>query len=263
MANNSGLSRRAALRQQQEMEARQSRNRRVVGVVLAAVGVAVVAILGVVVWQTIAKNNVAVGPQQQPVSVTSNGGIAWKGTGTPGADVPHLVVYEDYQCPACAYYEETYGAALDTLVNEGKITVEFVTANFMETKIGNDSSTRAAIAAAAADSVGKFREYQKLVFANQDPNGRGYTDQQLRVDFPAQVGITGDDLVKFQQLYDTRAFADFVKSANEKFNTSGFTSTPTYAVNGKKLVFADEASQQMLIQPTPEDLLRAITEANG
>lgn len=262
MANNSGLSKRAALRQQQEMAERQARQRKLLGIVLGAIALVVVGVLAVVVWQTVARNNVAVGEQQTPPNATSGGGIAFKGTGTPGEGVPHVTIYEDYQCPTCAVYEEHYGNAVDELVNSGKITVEFVTANFMEDKIGNDSSTRPAIAAAAADAVGKFREYQKVAFSHQSPSGAGYTDQQLRVDFPAQAGITGEDLVTFQKLYDERAFADFVKKADEAFTASGFGGTPTYAVKGKKLEFSNQA-QEVLIQPTADDLLRAINEANG
>ena len=40
-------------------------------------------------------------------------------------------------------------------------------------------------------------------------------------------------------------------------------STPTYMVNGKKLVFYDEEKKEVLIEPTADDLLNAIEEANG
>lgn len=91
----------------------------------------------------------------------------------------------------------------------------------------------------------------------------GVTDQQLRVDFPTAAGITGADLTKFQGLYDSRAFGDFVASANNQFIVDKIPGTPAFKVGDVQLKFIDETTEEVLIQPTPEDLLRAITEANG
>ena len=165
--------------------------------------------------------------------------------------------------PACANMYESYGTALYQLVDEGKITLEYRIATFLESRLGNTSSTDASMAAMAADAVGKFREYHGVVYTNQPQEGLGYTTQQLRVDFPAKTGITGDDLKKFQELYDTRAFADFVKNAGEQFYKNNIGGTPTYMVGSKQLQFYDQATKTVLIQNTPDDLLRAINEANS
>ena len=272
MANSSGLSRRAALRQQQELEDRRKRTNRVIGIGLGIVALAVVAILAVVVLQTLAKSgNSTAGPstgqtadQQTPPNATESFGINITSKGTPAAaDAPHLVIYEDFQCPACANMYESYGTALYQLVDEGKITLEYRIATFLESRLGNTSSTDASMAAMAADAVGKFREYHGVVYTNQPQEGLGYTTQQLRVDFPAKTGITGDDLKKFQELYDTRAFADFVKNAGEQFYKNNIGGTPTYMVGSKQLQFYDQATKTVLIQNTPDDLLRAINEANS
>ena len=233
--NNSGLSKRAALRQQQELEARDARNKKILAIVLGAIALAVVVVLGIVVFQTLSKNNQTAGEQLTPPNGNDKGGIALKSAQTqPAAGVPHVTVYEDYQCPACASREEAYGPAIEQLIDSGKITLEVSTTYFLDDKLGNDSSQRASMAAAAADAVGKYREMHKVIYANQpEHEGTGYTDQQLRVDFPAQAGITGEDLATFQKLYDERAFADFVKKADEAFTASGFGGTPTYAVKGK------------------------------
>lgn len=263
MSNNSGLSRRAALRQQQEQEERHKRNSRVLGIGLGVVALAVVAILAIVIVQTLGRNQAQTADQLTPPNATADNGIAAPSKDVqPAADAPHVVIYEDFQCPACAAYTENYGPALYQLVDAGKITVEYRMATFLEERMGNDSSTRPSIAAAAADAVGKFREYHKVVYANQPQEGVGFTDQQLRVDFPAQAGITGDDLTKFQEQYDTRAYADFAKKMSAMFGKSGMTGTPSYVVNGKKLEFYDASTQTVTIQNTPDDLLRAITEAN-
>lgn len=263
MANNSGLSKRAALRQQQEMEERKKRQTRIVGATLGAIGLVVVVVLAIVIFQQIGKNQAQTANQQTPPNATADAGIKLASDATPAEDVPHVVVYEDFQCPACAAREESYGPAFEALVDEGLITMEFRFATFMEGRMLNDSSTRPAIAASAADAVGKFREFHSLTFANQSESGAGYSDQLLRVDIPAAIGIEGDDLVKYQELYDTKAFADFVEDSNKAFENSKASATPSYMIGDDQLAFFDQGTQQVLIQPTPDDVMRAINELVG
>ncbi|MCC2592584.1 DsbA family protein [Tessaracoccus sp. OS52] len=264
MANNSGLSKRAALKQQQELEERRKRNSRILGFSLGGIGLVVVVIVAIVIFQTIGQSGSRSENQIAPPNATEGYGIELVSQDAePAADAPHVVLYEDFQCPACKAREEAYGPAFNQLIDQGEITLEIRFATFLEINHGNDASTRAAQAAAAADSVGKFREYHSYVYSQQGVNTAGYSDQQLRVDFPAAVGIEGEDLTKFQELYDTEAFADFVENSNEMFNTEGIGSTPTYLVGDKRLEFFDTTTEEILIQPTPDDVLRAIKELAG
>lgn len=262
MANNAGPSRREAMRlKAQAEEARGRRNARILWISLAAVAVAVIVILALVISQTVAKQGPSA-DQQTPPNATDTYGIELKSKDAePAADAPHLKIYEDPQCPGCASTEQAFGPAVLQLVDEGKITAEVITAHFLDNNLRNDASERAANAMAAADAVGKFREYHTVVFENQPPEtpgSEGYTEQQLRVDFPSSAGIEGDDLTTFQELYDGRAFADFVEKSNDQFTLDKISSTPTYMVDGTKLEFF--SGQQPVIEPTPEDLFRAINE---
>ncbi|WP_185975575.1 DsbA family protein [Tessaracoccus rhinocerotis] len=264
MANNSGLSKRAALRQQQELEERRKRNSRILGFSLGGIGLVVIVILAIVIVQTLGQNREQTASQQTPPNATEGFGIEIVSQDAePAEDAPHVVVYEDFQCPACAAREEAYGPAFHELIDRGEITLEIRYATFMEINAMNDSSTNSSMAAAAADAVGKFREYHSHVYSQQSSNGAGYSDQQLRVDFPAAVGIEGEDLTKFQELYDSKAFAEFVKNSNEMFNEEQIGSTPTYLVGDQRLEFFDQDTQEVLIQPTPDDILRAIEETIG
>lgn len=264
MANTSGMSRRAVLRQQQEKEEeRAKRNRRILFAALVAVALVVVAILAVVIVQSIGDDQETSANQQTPPNATAEAGImVTSRDAEPADDAPHLVLYEDYQCPACAMYEETYAAPTMDLVDSGDITLEIRAAYFLDGMLQNDSSERAALAAAAADQVGKYREYHAVVYENQPSEGVGYTDQQLRMDFPAQAGITGQDLTTFQELYDSKAFQDFVDASDQTFTDEGIGGTPTYMVGDTKLEFTNDKNE-VVIEPTAEDLLRAITEANN
>ena len=258
MANNSSLSKRAALRQQQELEERNKRNRRILGAGIGLAVVTVVVVLAIVIVQALTSRVEVTAEQQTPPNATANHGILYNGV-EPSDDVPHLVVWEDFQCPWCKVYEDTFGPTFHQLAADGKITIELRTATFLDGTSGDDSH-RAALAAAAADAVGKFAEYHDVVYANQPEEGVGFTDEQLRVDFAEQAGITGDDLTKFQDLFDSRAFETWVTEAAERFTTDQIGSTPTYLVAGTKLEFTDDAGNA-LIQPTEESFMAAVNEA--
>lgn len=249
MANNSGLSKRAALRQQQELEERRKRNSRILGFSLGGIGLVVIVILAIVIVQTLGQNREQTASQQTPPNATEGFGIEIVSQDAePAEDAPHVVVYEDYQCPHCSEYEQAYGPLFEQLVDSGQITMEIRNATFMEINLMNEASTNAARAAAAADAVGKYREYHSHVMSQQSPSGAGYSDQQLRVDFPAAVGIEGEDLTKFQELYDTQAFADFVEDSNGKFQSEGISGTPAYYVGDTKFEPGGQTSAEGLMQ---------------
>lgn len=151
-----------------------------------------------------------------------------------GANVPLVEEYLDYQCPACRHADRVFGARLAELARKGVIRLEFHAMTFLDTNLRNDSSTRAAIAAACADTVGAYSAYHRVIFANQpDHEGTGYLDSQLRSDFPALAHITVRQLRTFQKCYDSRATATFVAGINRAANAAGVRRTPTLRFNGK------------------------------
>lgn len=258
MANNSNLSKRAALRQQQELEERQQRNRRMLVMGLSALTVVLVAVVTIVVVSVWKKQS----DTTAPPNATAGHGIQLQSKGTqPTADAPHVVIYEDYQCPACKVREHEFGDVVTQLIDEGRITAEIRTAYFLDDVNRQDnfkSSSRAALAAAAADSVGKYREYHKVIFDNQPHEGQGFTDEQLRGDFAAQAGITGEDLTAFHKAYDEKTYEAFAERSYRAMSDNNITGTPTFTVDGKTLVFVDEKTKQVLIEPNAESFMAAI-----
>jgi len=126
----------------------------------------------------------------------------------------------------------------------------------------NDASLRSAIGNAAAAVVGKYREYHEAVYAHQPPHeGDGYSDDLLRNQIPAQIGLTGDDLTKFQKLYDSRATQQFVENATKKALEDGYTSTPTYLVNGTQISLMGQNGPNTEL--TEDALLSALKQAAG
>ncbi|HJE51702.1 MAG TPA: DsbA family protein [Tessaracoccus flavescens] len=261
MANNSSLSKRAALRQQQELDERNKRNKRILTAGIGLLAVIALVVVAIVVTQAISRRTTVTEAQQTPPNATENYGILINGK-APQEGVPHVVIWEDFQCPGCKARELQYGPIQEKLVDDGKITLEIRAAHFLDGQgVTGGDSHKAAMAAAAADAVGKFREYHAVVYQNSTEGRGAFPDNKLRDEFAKLAGIEGDDLKKFQELYQTRAFFDWTDNANTKFGVDQIPSTPTYLVSGQRLEFYDEATQAVLIEPTEESMMAAINEA--
>jgi len=257
MNNRSSASRRAALKQQQEAQARAQRTNRMLIIAVAVVAVVVVAIVGVVLAQSMGEQTRSDAAQVQPANATEQFGVEpYAGKAKDGA--PHVVVYQNYLCGACKVSSDLFHASFESLADKGEIRLEFRQLAFA-TKTSDDSF-RAAMAVAAAGVVGKWTQYNDEVYANfPTQQGLAYPDELLREQIPAKVGITGDDLTRFQQLYDAQATEKFVRDTIEQSGRDGITHTPTIKVNGKEVQFRD-ASGQPSVQLTDEAILAKITE---
>lgn len=233
----SNHSRREALRAQQRAKAEAERKKRILTVVALVVGlIVVIGGGGFLIYlnrESITASPGAGGTEVPPNANQDRSGIIVN-PGKAKAGAPVFVVYQDYQCPWCKTFDVALSPTLRARADAGQIQLEYHTMTFLDANLRNDASTRAARAAACADVVGAYADYHDVIYANQPQNeGVGYSDQQLRVAFPAQAGITGDNLTKFQRCYDTKAMAGFVTGTNEKAQRAGVTGTPTFFLNGK------------------------------
>ncbi|MDR1237188.1 MAG: DsbA family protein [Propionibacteriaceae bacterium] len=217
------------------------------------IGVIVLAVVGSAITVAMLVQNANVAPADPagfpPNATANNDGIAFN----QAEGVPVVEIYSDYQCPWCGRLEKTYGSAFTQLAAEGKIQLINHTKTFLDPSLGNDSSTNAAIGAACADFAGVFPGYHAAVFANQpEQEGDGYPVELLRDTIPAQLGLTGETLTAFQQCYDTRATAGFVRQVDEAAMAAGVGSTPTVKVNGNEL------DLNKLFETQPADLMSLI-----
>ncbi len=262
---------RAQLRQQQA-EAQKLRKRRTTAIIIgAALAVIVIVIVtSIALFQNAAKNKVPQLSEGQikPPSAVDNAIVTAAEKPKPDALDVHL--FADYQCGHCANLERILAPALDQLVQDGDIKLHTHTMLFMEIGADNTSSTRGAIGSACADTVGKYRPYHEKVFDNQprEATKRGaewYSDELLRNQLPKEIGITGEDLTKFQSCYDGRKTEEFVRNVDEAASKYKHTnvkgtevpkvnSTPTLIVNGKQVNLAN------LQGPDAESLLKLFKE---
>lgn len=222
-----------------------------VGVVVVVV-LAVAAVVGVLIYNnqknaTEGKDIQAARPDTSQQSdataatATRDGGVVT--VGSPDAKVT-LDVYEDFLCPACRAFEETYGNAIQKHVADGTVQVRYHMLPMLNERSDPPGySMDSANAGLCAADAGKFPEFHKSLFNDQPEEGsRGWDRQQL-AKLGADLGITDakfkscvvdgtyDDLV--QENFDKVKAADYLQQEFPD-GQKGF-GTPTLAV-GEKVV---------------------------
>lgn len=233
----------------QEASGMDPRVKRIAVAGVAIVSAVVVVLLAVLLFQSATGRQPApTGGSENPPNATAGYGILLAGA-QPTNGVPHVVIFGEYQCPACAAVDSMFGPIVSELVADGRMTAEVRTAHFKDGGAPDGPSKQAALAAAAADAVGHFDAYHAALFAGQET---GFPTEFLRDQLPAAIGMTGDDLARFKQLFDARAFDAFTEGGDASLELAGVTGTPTYLVNGQQLDLQTAGT-------TPDEFLAAVT----
>lgn len=228
-----------------EAQAAEKRRRRMVNIGIGAgIAVIVVAIIGGAWWSS-QQVKVDAGVVSDPTAAAPVGAFPADGptpfgipTGT-NPDAPVLEVWEDFQCPACAAFENVAGANLRSLAEQGTILLVSRPTTFLDRSLGTDSSRRATAAYGCAVDAGVGDPYKQLVFANQPTTeGDGWTDQQL-IDFGTQAGVSEADFPTFEQCFVDRTYLPWANNSTDAFFNEGINGTPTVVLNGTKLDNAD------------------------
>jgi protein-disulfide isomerase len=227
-------------------------NPAVVGAVVAVV--LIVAVVVAIVIGNSSKSGSATAASGNPVPAdviggTGGGIVANAAQVKPSA--PTLDLYEDFQCSNCGHLEQAIGPEIFSLAKAGQVKLVVHTLSFLDANLKNDSSTRAANAAACAADAGKFLEYHRAVFAAQPAEGVGYTDAQLTA-FAKTAGITGNALTTWQKCTSSGQHAQYVTDVQTAGEKAGVFSTPTVKLNGKDIT-------QTLV--SPQVLVAAVTAA--
>jgi protein-disulfide isomerase len=232
-------------------------------VVLIGAVVAVVVMVAVVVAIVIGNNSKpggsASGSAVPAGVVGGTGGGILVDPAAATAKVPTLDVYVDFQCPNCGHFEQAFGSTLTAMAKAGQITYVVHMLSFLDAKLGNDSSTRSANAAACAADAGKFGEYHSAVFAGQPvTEGSGYTDAEL-TEFAKTAGITGPAFTKWQTCTSSGQHNSYVSDVATTSGKAGVNGTPTVKLNGKD--FTNLSPDGITWVPGP--LVAAITAAKS
>lgn len=233
----------------QAAERRRERTIRIVGGL--AVLAVVIGILAIGIVQSRKGDAPPSADSALPTGVTSANGYGFQVNTAEGA--PTVEIFEDFQCPACANLEQTYGPMIQQEAAAGNIQLTYRPMIFLDNNLNTDHSLRAANAFGCAITAGVGEQYHNLIFANQPANeGDGWTDEQLK-QFGADAGLTGDAQSQFDKCVDEGTYNGWAQLSNDASFEAGISGTPTIFVNGKELptsaLQSEEALQEALTNP--------------
>ncbi|MFA6098184.1 MAG: thioredoxin domain-containing protein [Patescibacteria group bacterium] len=153
------------------------------------------------------------------------------------ADLPYLgganagvvmIEYSDFSCPACAAVSGTVKQLADLYGDQIKIV-------FNSFNLGHKWSEKSLEAGQCAFEQGKFWELGALMFDSQ----ADWTSDNGAVDiikgYAKQVGL---DETKFNECLDSGRMADEIKKETNAAISSSINSTPTFSINGRKILGA-------------------------
>ncbi|MFC3504771.1 DsbA family protein [Micromonospora krabiensis] len=203
--------------------ARERRRKRTLWVSAAAVAVLLIA--GLIGW--------SVWSGQRSGDFTAPANTAEGGTGAVVGSGPVTVdIYEDFLCPVCHQFEQTSGATITQLIDEGKIRVVYHPVAFLNRFSTTEYSTRSSAASGCAADAGKYKEYATALFDKQPPEGSaGLTDDEL-IDIGAGVGLDRDS---FGSCVRDGTFKPWTEHVTDQASRNNVTGTPTVVVDGEQL----------------------------
>lgn len=168
--------------------------------------------------------------------------------GDPNAPVV-IVEYSDYQCPFCARHATTTMAPLQQYIDSGQ--VYYVFKDFPIDSI-HPQAQKAHEAARCARELGGDEAYWKMhniLFDNQNSWGSPFPPSHIPV-IKALASQLGFDQAEFDTCLDSDKYYDAVRAeVNEGIGFS-ITGTPTFFINGERLVGAQpfETFERIILQ---------------
>lgn len=161
--------------------------------------------------------------------------------GDPNAPVK-IVVYEDFQCPACRNYSlNIEPAIIENYITTGKVYYEFKQFPFLDSNGPGNESHQAANASLCAAAQGRFWDYHDMLFANWiGENVGSFTDKRL-VAFAEDLGLNMDE---FNSCFNSNEFQSKINEDLAAGRDANVSSTPSVFVNGQLVqITYDQISQ--------------------
>jgi protein-disulfide isomerase len=156
-----------------------------------------------------------------------------------------LVEYGDFQCPHCRHAHPL----IKRLLKERNNDLHFVFRNFPLQEV-HPQAYAAAITAEAAGKQGKFWEMHDLIFENQDR-----LDTKFLFSLAEDIGL---DMIRFAKDLKSDGVQSKIETDFESGVRSGVNGTPTFFLNGSKLLTYDETYESLLDAVILESELKRI-----
>jgi protein-disulfide isomerase len=248
---------RETARRMREEAAKKAKRRKVVIQSSVIVGiVAVLAIVGVVIFTSVGAGNNIANPKnmlsggillESPTKAVTTPAIAGGAQPTPtkmqlDGKTAHIQIWLDYQCPYCNQFETTNDDQIKKWLQDGSATLEVHPVAILDSSANKQYSTRAGAAAScvAAEDPSKFWDINSALFANQpDEQTGGGLDNSKILSVFKDAGVdskTITDCVNNQTYakFVTQRTQDATTNSQLKNPTSGGFGTPTVFVNGER-----------------------------
>ncbi len=175
-------------------------------------------------------------------------GDSAKTSGNPNASVA-MVIFSDFQCPACKMASQTMREIEDKYSSKIKITYKFFPLDPSCNKNApygqHLMACDAAKAALCAAQQNKFWRYHDHLFANQT----SLYERKL-LDFAGEENLNMD---QFEDCFRSKAVLEEVQKDIQEGVTSGVDATPSIYLNGKKYKGSADAEA---LGKTIDDLLK-------
>lgn len=247
---------RRRLQIERERERAREKRRRLVLVTAAVAGVlALAAVVGVIAAKTGGGGDTSgKGPVTAPSGATGEDRLVIP-VGAPDAPAT-LTVWEDFRCPACAVFENTFRDTIHGLEAAGQLRTEYRLATLIDGNMGGGGSLNAANAAACAQDAGKFSAYHDVLFANQPEEADDAFARDAKL-FELAAKVPGLDTPAFRSCVADGTHDGWVNASNEAFRDGDFRGTPTVLLNGEP-IFPAKGNEQI----SPANLRKWVAQAN-
>jgi protein-disulfide isomerase len=147
----------------------------------------------------------------------------------PAAAKVTVIAFSDFQCPFCSRAVPVMKQIEDEYKGKVKIAFKQLPLPF------HDKAHLAAEAALAANEQGKFWQMHDKLFANQQALDRPNLEK-----YAEELGL---NMTKFKAALDSGKFKDKVDAEAKEGAAVGATGTPTFFINGTKVVGAQPFEQ--------------------
>jgi len=146
-----------------------------------------------------------------------------------------IVEYSDYQCPACGYFHPIIEKLKDHYGEKMEVKYRYFPLST------HQFAALAARAAQAAKNQEKFKAMHDMLFENQDSWSSSGNPQAQFENYAREIGL---DMEQFREDLNAAETQRIVMEAKKEGQRLGVDATPTFFVNGEKLVQLPETYGQ-------------------
>ncbi len=213
---------------------------------IAATAVVVVFAVALVFY-IVSTNHKKPGDAGDTVRVTSSKLVTQPGNSNPKAVV---TLYEDFLCPMCAHFEQTFGPTVSQLIDIGAIAADYSMVAILDSPGNQNYSSRAGAAAmcVADESTDAFRRFHTALFSpsiQPKETGTSFPDNARLIELAREAGVVG-------KVPDCINSGKYVAKVAGECELTKVCQTPTIKINGSNY------------EPTtPEDLVARIKQIVG